>query len=92
MRTCMGSADWSWSIKFFRYEVTNTLPENIPALVAKYEKNYKNIEKSLVNLSVHSGVSYHDLKWMTTDQRKMLRDEIQNKFDKQSGKQSTSYL
>jgi hypothetical protein len=29
---------------------------------------------------------------MTTDQRKMLRDEIQNKFDKQSGKQSTSYL
>lgn len=72
--------------------MTNTHPADIPALVAKYDKNYKSIENSLVNLSVHSGYSYHDIKWMTLDQRKMLRDTIQEKFDKQAGKKSTSYL
>jgi hypothetical protein len=61
-------------------------------LVAEYEKRSDSLENSLINLSIHSGIPYTDIKWMNLKQRKMLHKEIQIKLDQQSGKKGSAML
>jgi hypothetical protein len=66
--------------------VNLTPGEKIPELVRLYERRKEKIEESLMNLSVYSNQSYHDIKFMTHKQRQILLKQTQDKLNAKSGK------
>ena len=59
--------------------------EKIPALIHRYNRRKEQIQESLVNLSVYSSQSYHDIKFMTATERQLLSKQVKEKMAAQSG-------